>query len=149
MKLLLRWSVTQAIGIAAAFLLGIRDTYRDTHNIEFEWGSLIYYSDRLTWIGLTTAGFVMFDFARRASDSKEQSTCTGAVFAWLVSFSSILVIIFAASYGMILMADAPTIVQRVDLPLVKGYGMVLIAGIFISLVYVVGVEVLTARKAQD
>ncbi len=140
MQLLLRWVVAQAFGFLGFFFGGIRDGYRSAEKVAFGWDTTILFADKLFWFGITTSGFAVFDFVRRASSASEQRRCTGPAFAWLMTFNALLLCFFALSYGMVLMADTKTVVDRVSLPLVNGYGVVLVASVATSLVYVLSID---------
>ena len=64
----------------------------------------------------------------------------GASYAWHVSLCTLLMILSAMSFGMVLMADANAIVSRVQLPLVNGYAVVRVGGVLLSLAYALRID---------
>ncbi len=146
MRVLLAWAVTQTLGVLAGFFIVLRDEYRRAHDIELSLATLAAHADRLVWIGLSLTGFVIFDFVRRATNPAEQPVCAGAVTAWLVTFCVLLAILFAATFGMLLMADAPAVSARVSVHLLSGYGALLVGSFLSSILYVLRVEYALSRR---
>ena len=67
--------------------------------------------------------------------------------AVLVGLSSLLLIQFAISFGMLLVADVASVVQKLPLWLLNGYGMLLIGAALCSFAYAIRLEALNVLRS--
>lgn len=132
-----------------AIFVAIRDEFRAAESIELGWDTLIFYGDRLVWIGLSMTLFPVLDLAYRSADLDELVVCRGPMNAVLVGLSTLLLIQFAVSFGMLLMAEVGDVVSKMPLWLLNGYGMLLIGATLCSLAYVVRLEALGLCEAGN
>ena len=130
-----------------AIFVVIRDELRAAQGIEVSWATLIFYADRLVWLGLSLTLFPVLDLAYRSADLNELQTCHGPMNAVLVGLSSLLLIQFAISFGMLLVADVASVVQKLPLWLLNGYGMLLIGAALCSFAYVIRLEALNVLRS--
>lgn len=131
------------LGITLAVFVVIGDGFRLAEEIDPTWSTLVYYADRLVWIGLSLSVFPILDMAYRSANLDELLLCRGAMNAWLIGLSTLMLIQFAISFGMLLIADAGLLTDKIPLWALNGYGMLLIGAALCSLAYVVRLE---ARK---
>ncbi|WP_428661723.1 hypothetical protein [Reyranella sp.] len=75
MHLTLAWMIAHVPAILAALFVSVRDGLKLPNFAQFGWDTLINYADRLFWISVTSSGFVVFDFVRRATSWKIGTPC--------------------------------------------------------------------------
>lgn len=77
MRLTLAWFIAHLPAVLAALFVSVRDGLKLPNFTHFGWDTLISYADRLFWISVTSSGFVVFDFVRRATKLKDRDDVLG------------------------------------------------------------------------
>lgn len=136
MRFLLAWVVVLALAVASTLLSFIGFWLRQAG------GGLASeppLADRLIWAGVIISGFVVFDFVRRASTPDDLSI-RRAEFAWLVTASALMMIVFAGFAG-VLVGTGGGPPAEADLRTLGTLSTYVVAGAaLLSLVYVLRVE---------
>ena len=102
------WFFTLLLAIVAAGLINIRDELRDLPTtavpIELVLGDLIYYADRLVWVGAMLSLYPLINILKRVPRHETIAVCVGPWNAIFLALSLLTALAFAASFGLVLMA---------------------------------------------
>ena len=146
--IILNWILTQVFGVMTSLALVLRDEAATPNDITFSLSNSIYYADQLFWIGLTLTLYPLIDIIFRVSKlhgpemAIQAIYCGGATNAYILSAAVLAAIAFAISFGMVVMAEPSQLIENVPFNVLKGYKLIFLTAIMISVLYVLKLQVL-------
>ncbi len=148
--IIFKWIVAQVLGLIAAFSLGLRRVLVDTGpidwrgEIEFGYDTLLFFADRILWLGATLALYPLFDFLFRSADEQEVGAYAGSLNAIILILCLLNSIVFAVSLGVVLIIND---YQLAQFPAThRWFGNCVIASAFLSFFYVVRAQYIHGRR---
>ncbi len=101
MRTTLALVITIVFGIVPTALILVRDVVKESSLPTFSLGTAYLYADRAIWLVVGAAGFVLYDFIRKASDIGNRDHVSGGMIAWIVSICGVLLPFNAALFGIV------------------------------------------------
>lgn len=146
--IILNWILTQVFGVMTSLALVLRDEAATPNDITFSLSNSIYYADQLFWIGLTLTLYPLIDIIFRVGKlygpemAIQVIYCGGAINAYILSAAILTAIVFAISFGMVVMAEPSQLIENLPFDVLKGYKFVFLGAIIASVLYVLRLQVL-------